>query len=91
MCAGLGRVPFYLQVGPQLAGGDPNGGTTFNERYLSSYFFEPRPTITGSPATISYGAAFSINTSTLGAVAEVALMRLGAVTHAFNHNQRDVG
>jgi hypothetical protein len=72
-------------------GGDPNGGNTPNERYLPSYFFKPRPTITGSPATIAHGVAFSVDTPTPGAIAEVVLMRPGAVTHAFNQNQRYVG
>jgi Domain of unknown function (DUF1929) len=52
------------------------------------YFFEPRPTNGGSPANIAYGAAFSIQTPTPGAIAEVVLMRAGTVTHGFNQNQR---
>jgi hypothetical protein len=72
-------------------GGDPNGGSTPNERYRPSYFFKPRPAITASPATVAHGAAFSIDTPTPPAIAEVVLMRAGAVTHAFNQNQRYVG
>jgi hypothetical protein len=87
---GYHSAAILLPDGSVIMGGDPNGGTTPNERYLPSYFFKPRPTITGSPATIAHGAAFSVNTPTPGAIAEVVLMRPGAVTHAFNHNQRYV-
>jgi plastocyanin len=80
-----------LPDGSVIMGGDPNGQVTPNERYLPSYFFKPRATITDSPATIAYGATFSVNTPTPGAVAEVVLMRPGAVTHGFNQNQRYVG
>src|SRR5258708_37609211 len=69
-------------------GGDPSGGTTTNERYLPSYFFKARPTITGAPAAVAHGAAFSVQTPTPGAIAEVVLMSPGAVTHGFNQNQR---
>ena len=72
-------------------GGDPNGGATPNERYQPSYFFKPRPTITAAPATIAFGAAFSVDTPTPGAISEVVLIRAGAVTHGFNQNQRYVG
>jgi len=90
---GYHSAAILLPDGSVIMGGDPNGGTTPNERYLPSYFFKPRPTITGiSPTTtIAYGANFSVNTPTPGAVAEVVLMRPGAVTHGFNYNQRYVG
>lgn len=80
-----------LPDGSVIMGGDPNGGTTPNERYRPSYFFKPRPSITTSPATIAHGAPFSVETATPGAIAEVVLMRAGAVTHGFNQNQRYVG
>jgi plastocyanin len=88
---GYHSAAILLPDGSVVMGGDPNGGTTPDERYLPSYFFKPRPTITGSPATIAHGATFSVNTPTPGAVAEAVLMRPGAVTHGFNHNQRYVG
>jgi hypothetical protein len=71
--------------------GDHSGGSTPNERYLPSYFFKPRPTITAPPPPLNYGAAFSVSTPTPAAIAEVVLMRAGAVTHGFNHNQRSIG
>src|SRR5262249_36889380 len=56
-----------------------------------SYFFKPRPVINAAPATVAHGAAFSVQTPTPGAIAEVVLMMPGAVTHGFNQNQRYVG
>jgi FtsP/CotA-like multicopper oxidase with cupredoxin domain len=88
---GYHSAAILLPDGSIIVGGDPNGGNTPNERYLPSYFFKPRPSIAGVPGTINYGAAFSVQTSTPAAIAEVVLMRPGAVTHGFNHNQRSVG
>jgi plastocyanin len=88
---GYHSAAILLPDGSVIMGGDPNGGNTPNERYRPSYFFKPRPTITGSPATVAHGAALSVQTPTPGAIAEVVLMSSGAVTHGFNHNQRYVG
>ncbi len=88
---GYHSTAILLPDGSVVIGGDPNGGSTPNERYLPSYFFKPRPTITDTPSTIAFGAAFSIDTPTPGAISEVVLMRAGAVTHGFNQNQRYVG
>ncbi len=77
--------------GSVIMGGDPNGGNVPNERYRPSYFFKPRPSISGSPATVAHGAAFSVDTTSPGTIVEVLLMRPGAVTHGFNQNQRYVG
>jgi plastocyanin len=92
---GYHSAAILLPDGSVIMGGDANGGregrNTPNERYLPSYFFKPRPVITGSPAIVAHGAAFSVQTPTPGAIAEVVLMRPGAVTHGFNQNQRYVG
>ena len=80
-----------LPDGSLVMGGDPGGAWTPNERYLPSYFFKPRPQITSAPAAISYGQGFSIQTPAPNSIAEVVLMRPGAVTHGFNQNQRYVG
>ena len=79
---GYHSAAILLPDGSVIVGGDPNGGNTPNERYLPSYFFKPRPAITNAPPTVAHGAA---------AISEVVLMRAGAVTHGFNHNQRSVG
>jgi plastocyanin len=80
-----------LPDGSIVMGGDPGGDSRPHERYLPSYFFKPRPLITAAPAAISYGQAFSVQTPAPNGIAEVVLMRPGAVTHGFNQNQRSVG
>lgn len=88
---GYHSAAILLPDGSVIVGGDPNGGNTPNERYLPSYFFKPRPAITNAPPTVAHGAAFAVQTATPAAISEVVLMRAGAVTHGFNHNQRSVG
>ena len=88
---GYHSAAILLPDGSVIVGGDPNGGSTPNERYLPSYFFKPRPAITGAPASVAHGAALTIQTATPAAISEVVLLRAGAVTHAFNHNQRSIG
>jgi hypothetical protein len=92
---GYHSAAILLPDGSVVMGGDSNGGrdggSIPNERYLPSYFFKPRPTITASPPTLAYAAAFSVQTPLPNAIAEVVLMRPGAVTHGFNQNQRYVG
>ena len=84
-----------LRDGSVIVGGDTGpflgGASTPNERYLPSYFFKPRPVISGALPPLTYGGAFSVPTPDPNAIAEVVLMRPGAVTHAFNHDQRYVG
>jgi hypothetical protein len=50
----------------------------------------PRPTIAGAPGSVAYGAGFQIDTSDAAAIRKVALVRLGAVTHSVNMEQRYV-
>jgi plastocyanin len=88
---GYHSAALLLPDGSVVMGGDPNGGTTPNERYRPSYFFKPRPTVSGVPATVAYGAAFSVQTTVPAAISEVILLQPGAVTHGFNQNQRYVG
>jgi hypothetical protein len=68
------------------------------EIYSPPYLFNPdgsaakRPTITGiTPGTIRYGAAFRIATPDAAGIKAVVLIRPGAVTHAFDMEQRLVG
>ena len=59
-------------------------------RYLHPpYMMQPRPAITGAPATIGYGTPFEV-TFTGGPISEVVLIGLGSMTHAFDSNQRHV-
>lgn len=80
-----------LADGSVLVGGDPGGDFTPHERYLPPYFFAARPAITGAPVAVAYGANFTVNTPEAANIAEVVLMRPGAVTHAFNMAQRYIG
>jgi hypothetical protein len=71
------------------------GGGRFGPSYLSAEFYSPpylfkgpRPTISSAPATIAYAANFFVGTPDGVSIAAVHLIRLGAVTHAFNQNQR---
>jgi Domain of unknown function (DUF1929) len=50
----------------------------------------PRPEITSAPAVVNYGAQFSVGTPQAGSIGKVAMMRLGAVTHSVNMEQRYV-
>jgi plastocyanin len=92
---GYHSAAILLRDGSVFMGGDPApfslGDQTPSERYRPDYFFKSRPQITASPATLSHGAAFSVSTPTPNSIAEVVLMSAGAVTHAFNQNQRCVG
>jgi len=48
----------------------------------------PRPAIDAAPASTSYGAAMEIATGNPASIRKVALVRLGAVTHSDNMEQR---
>jgi hypothetical protein len=65
------------------------------EIYSPPYLFNPdgssasRPVITGvTPSVIRYGAPFRISTPAAASIKEVVLIRPGAVTHAFDMEQR---
>jgi hypothetical protein len=68
------------------------------EIYSPPYLFNPdgsparRPAITRvTPGVIHYGAAFRITTPDAASIKAVVLIRPGAVTHAFDMEQRLVG
>jgi hypothetical protein len=48
----------------------------------------PRPTIDAAPATTTYGVPMTIATGNPASIRKVALVRLGAVTHSDNMEQR---
>ena len=82
-----------LTDGSVLMGGDPQDGMgpVPHDRFFPGYYFLPRPAIAGAPAAVGHGAAFTVNTPDAPSIAEVVLMRPGAVTHGFNQTQRYVG
>ena len=50
----------------------------------------PRPVIDAAPAVANYGLPFQIDTPQAASIGKVALVRLGAVTHSVNMEQRYV-
>jgi hypothetical protein len=83
-----------------LAGGNPSRGTyeQHMEIYQPAYLFNPngtlanRPSITSAPTSITYCnvncTQFTVKTSQATTIASVVLVRMGAVTHSFNTDQR---
>ena len=50
----------------------------------------PRPQLTSAPDRVTYNAPFAISTPNAASIRKVALVRLGAVTHSVNMEQRYV-
>lgn len=78
-----------------LIAGSGDDGPAVNNRkaeiYSPPYLFKGvRPTITGAPDLIQYGASFTVQTPDAASIASVALIRPGSVTHAFDEDQRYV-
>lgn len=70
------------------AGGDGHpDAEIFNPPYL---FAGPRPSIGAAPSEIHYNQKFEVQTPDAARIKRVTLLRLGAVTHSFDHNQRFV-
>lgn len=98
-CADMKHIRGYhssnilLADGSVLMGGDPSAGgnPTPHERYFPGYFSQPRPIITAAPVMVAHGAAFTVQTPNATSIAEVVLIRPGAVTHGWNQSQRFVG
>jgi len=83
-----------------VAGGNPDRGTyePHMEIYSPPYLFNSngtpatRPAITSvSSGIVGYGSAFQIQTPDAANISSVVLVRNGAVTHAFDMDQRLVG
>ena len=83
-----------------VAGSNPARGTYTPqmEIYSPAYLFNSdgslatRPTITSvSTPVIGYGSSFIVTTPNASDISTVVLIRNGAVTHAFNMDQRYVG
>jgi hypothetical protein len=50
----------------------------------------PRPTVTAAPGTVGEGTKFTVSTPDATSITKVALVKLGAVTHSNNMDQRYV-
>ncbi len=81
-----------LPDGRVLTAGGEYAGRLNAQIFSPPYLFKgTRPAITAAPASVAFGAGFSIGFTTDGSsVDSVALVRPSAVTHAFDHNQRYV-
>jgi hypothetical protein len=79
-----GRI---LNAGSGDGAGAPNqrNAELFSPPYL---FRGARPIITSAPTEVGYDEQFRIATPQASAITHVSLIRLGAVTHAFDQNQR---
>ncbi len=79
-----GRV---VSAGGGRFGIDQLSADVFSPPYL---FKGPRPVIVSSPAQATYGSTFFVGTPDAGSIAKVTLVKTGAVTHAFDQDQRFV-
>jgi hypothetical protein len=79
-----GRV---LNSGSGEGAGAPNqrNAELFSPPYL---FRGARPVISSAPSSIQYGTKFRALTPQASSIRKVSMIRLGAVTHAFDENQR---
>jgi hypothetical protein len=84
-----GRV--YAAGGNDHSAHSPNWTGKRGQIYSPPYLFKgPRPTISSAPASASYGSSFTVGSADAADIASVALIRPGAVTHAYNMEQRYV-
>src|SRR4029077_7363853 len=84
-----GRV--LVAGGGRFFGHDDPSDLRSAEIYSPPYLFKgARPVIGAVPSSVPYATNFSVTTPDPTQIASAALVRLGAVTHAFDQNQRYV-
>jgi hypothetical protein len=90
---GYHTAAVLLSDGRVLLGG--SGDTHDVPNQLNAEIFSPpylfkgtRPAITSVPTSVGYGQSFTVATAQASAIAQANLLRLGAVTHAFDQNAR---
>lgn len=72
--------------------GDPNVvGVKRIELFTPAYPAGPRPTISNTPLSVTYGEQFNVTVSDAASVQRVAFIRNGSCTHAYDFDQRYVG
>ena len=86
LVAGGGRQNCAIPC-PVPSPGDQQNAEIFSPPYL---FKGPRPVISSAPSVLPYNATFAVATPDAARISSVSLIALGAVTHAFNENQRFV-
>ncbi len=85
---GLHSTALLLPDGRILKSGG-NFSPRTAEIYSPPYLFKrPRPAIKSAPQGVAYGQEFLVETENAAEISKVTLLRLGAVTHDFNQNQR---
>jgi PKD repeat protein len=78
-----------LADGRVMAGGGEATGRLHAEIYSPPYLFKgARPTISSAPSTVTYGSTFIVSSPQAADIVSVAMLRPGAVTHTYDHNQR---
>jgi hypothetical protein len=97
---GYHSTAILLPDGRVLSAGGETFGTNVNYGrptiYCPPYLFNAdgslaaRPSIFGVPDTVNWGRRFTICTSDAASISSACLVRPGAVTHAFNQDQRYV-
>jgi hypothetical protein len=90
---GYHSVAILLPDGRVLSGGGECSGVNCDkstaEIFSPPYLFQgPRPTITSAPTYLEGGSTFFVGTPNAANITGVTLLRLGAVTHTFNMEQR---
>ncbi|MQY27302.1 galactose oxidase early set domain-containing protein [Nocardia aurantia] len=93
------KLPPPNELPHNAADPDPaHPGQTIDNRELVIEIYEPpyfsrpdRPLITSAPETITYDTAFAVKTPDSDRIRDIALLRAGSTTHAFNSDQRYVG
>jgi hypothetical protein len=85
---GLHSAALLLPDGRVLKSGGEFSPRTA-EIYSPPYLFQgPRPVIKSVPPTVTHNQEFYLETLDSAGITQVTLLRLGAVTHDFNQNQR---
>ncbi|HLL77305.1 MAG TPA: galactose oxidase-like domain-containing protein [Pyrinomonadaceae bacterium] len=70
---------------------DPKDTKRNAQVFSPPYLFKgARPEITSAPESVNYDATFEVGTSQPNEIGKVSWVRLGSVTHSFDHNQRVV-
>ena len=86
---GYHSIALLLPDGRVLSSGGDNEPNA--EVFFPPYLFKgARPAVISAPSEISYGSPFFVETPDATSTTAMTLVRLSAVTHAFNMNQRFV-